>query len=73
MSRIITHITIDKDNIIYDLTNSLTQGELIEIIKELNREVADIDFTKELRDYFINEMDEEEEEESAFDYIDTED
>lgn len=54
---------IDTSEVIYDLINSLSHEELIEFVKELDREVSDYDFTKELRDYFLDEMEDEEEEE----------
>lgn len=53
---------IDTSEIISDLIGTLTQEELVEFVKELNREVGEFDFTKELRDYFIEDVDEEEEE-----------
>lgn len=55
--------TIDTSEVIYDLINSLSHEELIEFVKDLDREVSDYDFTKELRDYFLEEMEDEEEEE----------
>ena len=57
---------IDTNEIISDLIGSLSHEELVEFVKELNRELADYDFTKELRDYFLEEMEEEEDED--FDY-----
>lgn len=55
--------TIDTSEVICDLINSLSHEELIEFVKELDREVSDYDFTKDLRDYFLEEMEDEEEEE----------
>lgn len=57
---------IDTTEIISDLIGSLSHEELVEFVKDLNREVSDFDFTKELRDYFIDEMEDEEEEEYDF-------
>lgn len=58
-----TKITIDTGEIISDLINSLPHEELVEFVKELNREISDYDFTKEMRDYFCDEMEDEEEDE----------
>jgi len=49
-------IIIDERTIV----NNLNRGELIEFIKEIDRIVAEYDFTEELRDYFVAEMEEEE-------------
>lgn len=54
---------IDTAEIITNLVNSLSHEELVEFVKELNHEVSDFDFTKDLRDYFIVEMEDEEEDE----------
>ncbi|MFA5048295.1 MAG: hypothetical protein WC516_04725 [Patescibacteria group bacterium] len=58
-----TKTIIDTAEIISDLLSSLSHEELVEFVKELNREASDYDFTKELRDYFFDEMEDEEEDE----------
>lgn len=54
---------IDISEFIATLLGSLTQDELVEFVKELNREIDDYDFTRELKDYFILEMEDEDEDE----------
>lgn len=54
---------IDINEFIATLLSSLTQDELVEFVKELNREIDDYDFTKELKDYFVLEMEDEDEDE----------
>ena len=54
---------IDINEFIATLLGSLTQDELVEFVKELNREIDDYDFTRELKDYFILEMEDEDEDE----------
>jgi len=49
-------IIIDERTIV----NNLSRDELIEFIKEIDRMIAEYDFTAELRDYFVAEMKEEE-------------
>lgn len=38
------------------LIDWLSREELINFIKRVDRRIADYDFTKELRDYFISEV-----------------
>lgn len=54
---------IDVNEFIATLLGSLTQDELLEFVKELNREIDDYDFTREMKDYFILEMEDEDEDE----------
>jgi len=70
--KIIHNSSIDTNEIISDLITSLTHEDLIEFVKELDREVSDYDFTKELRDHFFKEMEEEDDEIDVSDYGDEE-
>ena len=58
---------IDINEFIANLLGSATQDELVEFVKELNREIDDYDFTKEMRDYFVLEMEDNEDEELDYD------
>ena len=70
MAKMKFNANVDISEIADNLINSLSQDELVEFIKELNREVDDFDFTKELKNYFVAEMEDEEEED--LDYEDAE-
>ena len=53
---VIIPLDIPIENLIDSLKKSLSKGELIEFIKELDLSVAEYDFTKKLRDHFVLEL-----------------
>ena len=56
-NKILLHTEISTDDLIEDLI-ILDNETLVEIIKSIDRQCACYDFTKELRDYFVKEMEE---------------
>jgi hypothetical protein len=58
-----TRISIDVDmaDFISEICLTMDRSDLADMIKQINREVAEFEFTEELRDYFIKEVDLEEE------------
>ncbi len=47
---------MDLDDIVSELSNNLDYEDLLELIKQINIEVSDYDFTKKLKDYFVKEI-----------------
>jgi len=56
-------ITLDLDmaDFVSELVAKTPRDELLDLIKQIDREVSEYEFTEELRDYFVKEMDVEEE------------
>jgi hypothetical protein len=54
-------VELDMADFISDIVVDMPREELIDMIKQIDREVAEFEFTEELRDYFTKEMDSEEE------------
>ena len=52
-------ISVDMADFVSELCSEMTQDDLLDLIKQINREVDDYDFSEELRDYFVKEVDEE--------------
>jgi len=52
-------VNLEVDQIVADLCTQLDHDDLLELIKQIDAEVADYDFTKELRDYFVEEVEDE--------------
>jgi len=53
------------DDLANDLAMQLGHDTLIELIKELDLYIEDYDFTKELRDHFVREIEKEDAAEAA--------
>ena len=49
---------IDLEELL-EICLQMEREDLLDFIKHLNIEVADFDFTEELRDYFVKELDKE--------------
>jgi hypothetical protein len=54
-----TEIAIDE--LVIELCNQLEQDELVDLIKMIDQDVADYDFTHGLKEYFVEEILREEE------------
>jgi len=52
---------VDLDELVAELCDQLEQEELIDLIKMIDRDVADYDFTYELKEYFDEEVRREDE------------
>ena len=57
-NKILLRTEITADDLVEELAGLDTEV-LIKLIKDIDRSCACYDFTKELRDYFVKEMDEE--------------
>lgn len=54
------HANIDLDDLVEEII-VLYDESIFELIKSIDLQVADYDFTKKLRDYFVKEMKKEDE------------
>lgn len=54
------HANIDLDDLVEEII-VLDDESIFELIKSIDLQVADYDFTKKLRDYFVKEMKKEDE------------
>ena len=52
---------VDIDELVTELCDQLDRDELIDLIKMIDSDVADYDFTYELKEYFVEEIRREEE------------
>ena len=55
------YLDIDIRELVQNITTSLTREELFDFIKEIDATIAEYDFTEKLRDYFVSEMEKEDE------------
>ena len=55
------NISVDIADIVDEMRCSCEHKELLELIKQIDKEIAEYDFTAALRDYFVAEMKKEEE------------
>jgi hypothetical protein len=56
-----TKISIDVDmaELVSELALNMDLGDLLDMVKQIDREVGQHDFTEELRDYFVKEVEAE--------------
>lgn len=50
---------MEIDDIVTELREKFDQDELFEMIKQLDKDIADYNFTKALRDHFIDQVEDE--------------
>ena len=58
--KITIHTNVDLDNLIEEI-GTLNDETIFEFIKSIDMRVAEYNFTKKLRDYFVKEIKEEDE------------
>lgn len=52
-------IEVDVQDLVEQLSRDLDHADLLELIKMIDKAQADYDFTEELRDYFVSEIEKE--------------
>ncbi len=57
MTRI--RIEVDMADFVADIVSNMSHSELLDLIKQIDLEVQECEFTEELRDYFAKEMESE--------------
>lgn len=53
------NVTVESDDLVGAIVDGLPDNEIFNLIKNLDLKVSDYTFTKALRDYFVNEIKEE--------------
>ena len=57
--QIALNIMVDSDDLVGAIVDKLQDNEIFDLIKNLDLKVSDYSFTVALRDYFVNEIKEE--------------
>jgi len=52
-------IEVDMTEFVEDVVISMSHAELLDLVKQIDLEVGESEFTEELRDYFAKEMESE--------------
>lgn len=55
----IRHVNINEDDLLTYISTHMTNEQIIHLIKRLDLEMENYDTTRELMDYFVREVDEE--------------
>ena len=57
----IIKVNVNTDFFVSELCTFHTKEEIFELIKSIDLEIGEYEFTRDLRDYFISEMEKEDE------------